>query len=464
MSRFWSRLTHDLKPYVPGEQPRMAELVKLNTNESPFGPSPRALEALRGEANETLRLYPDPQATALRAALATYHAVRPEQVFVGNGSDEVLAHAFAALLKHDAPLLFPDITYSFYPVYCRLFGIACETVPLDQAMQINIADYRRPAGAIILPNPNAPTGVALSRAEIVTLLHEHPDAPVVIDEAYVDFGAETAIPLVASHPNLLVVQTMSKSRALAGLRVGYAIGDADLIEGLTRVKDSFNSYPLGRPAQAGAIASLEDEAHFQQSKARVIAGRERLTYGLLRLGFEALPSSANFVFAGGCSSRRRVAPAGGDRPPFFNTTHRRLFADHGRHRRTNRPAVGGPVGYPGRCACRGLTATPRSSPRPACGAEVENSLSEFRVRGLIRESDLVERPPHPGPLPARGAREKCLGSECLRSGCRPCAWRPALHPVPDSYSRRRRVRAAGRAGRNPAGYLRSRPHRRSASP
>jgi histidinol-phosphate aminotransferase len=297
MSRFWSRLTHDLKPYVPGEQPRMAELVKLNTNESPFGPSPRALEALRGEANETLRLYPDPQAIALRAALATYHAVRPEQVFVGNGSDEVLAHTFAALLKHDAPLLFPDITYSFYPVYCRLFGIAYETVPLDQAMQINIADYRRPAGAIILPNPNAPTGVALSRAEIVTLLHEHPDAPVVIDEAYVDFGADTAIPLVASHQNLLVVQTMSKSRALAGLRVGYAIGDADLIEALTRVKDSFNSYPLGRPAQAGAIASLEDEAYFQHSKARVIAGRERLTYGLARLGFEVLPSSANFVFA-----------------------------------------------------------------------------------------------------------------------------------------------------------------------
>ena len=167
MSRFWSSLTHDLKPYVPGEQPRMAELVKLNTNESPFGPSPRALEAIRGEATDTLRLYPDPQASALRAALATYHQVGPEQVFVGNGSDEVLAHAFAALLKHDAPLLFPDITYSFYPVYCRLFGIAYEAVPLDQAMQIRSSDYRRPAGALIVPNPNAPTGVALSRAEIV---------------------------------------------------------------------------------------------------------------------------------------------------------------------------------------------------------------------------------------------------------------------------------------------------------
>src|SRR6201746_2324027 len=297
MSRFWSSRTHDLTRSAPGAQPRMAELVKLNTNESPFGPSPRALEAIRGEADDTLRLYPDPQASALRAALASYHAVRPEQVFVGNGSDEVLAHAFVALLKHDAPLLFPDITYSFYPVYCRLFGIAYETVPLDQAMQIRVADYRRPAGAVILPNPNAPTGVALSRAEIEALLKDHPDAPVVIDEAYVDFGAETAIPLVASHPNLLVVQTMSKSRALAGLRVGYAIGDADLIEALTRVKDSFNSYPLGRPAQAGAIASLQDEAWFQASRARGIEGRARLTSGRVRVGFEVLPSSANFVFA-----------------------------------------------------------------------------------------------------------------------------------------------------------------------
>jgi histidinol-phosphate aminotransferase len=194
-------------------------------------------------------------------------------------------------------LLFPDITYSFYPVYCRLFDIAYEAVPLDEALQIRVADYRRPAGAIVVPNPNAPTGLALSRGEIATLLEEHPDAPVVIDEAYVDFGAETAIPLVASHSNLLVVHTMSKSRALAGLRVGYAIGDRDLIEALTRVKDSFNSYPLGRPAQAGAIASLDDEAYFQQSRARVIEGRERLRRGLVRLGFEVLPSSANFVFA-----------------------------------------------------------------------------------------------------------------------------------------------------------------------
>lgn len=297
MSRFWSKAVHDLHPYVPGEQPRIADLLKLNTNESPLGPSPRVAAAIAGEGGETLRLYPDPEATALRETLARYHGVRPEQVFVGNGSDEVLAHAFAALLKQDAPLLFPDVTYSFYPVWSGLFGIDYETVPLDEAMRVRLTDYRRPAGAIILPNPNAPTGIALTCSEVATLLTEHADIPVVIDEAYVDFGAETAIPLIAEHPNLLVVHTMSKSRALAGLRVGYAIGDTALIDGLIRVKDSFNSYPLGRPAQAGAIASIEDEDWFQTSRRTVIATRARMTEGLEALGFEVLPSSANFVFA-----------------------------------------------------------------------------------------------------------------------------------------------------------------------
>jgi histidinol-phosphate aminotransferase len=297
MSRFWSALVSDLQPYVPGEQPRVADLIKLNTNEAPFGPSPLAMAAIAAEAADTLRLYPDPQASGLRAALADHHGVSPDQVFVGNGSDEVLAHVFAGLLKHDRPLAFPDITYSFYPVYCRLFGITHVTVPLDDAMRIRIGDFPASAGAIILANPNAPTGIALTRAEIAALLAAHPDIPVVIDEAYVDFGAESAIPLVADHPNLLVVHTMSKSRALAGLRVGYAVGDAELIQALLRVKDSFNSYPLGRPAQAGAIASVQDEAYFQSTRATVIASRQRLSAGLEALGFEVLPSQANFVFA-----------------------------------------------------------------------------------------------------------------------------------------------------------------------
>ncbi len=222
---------------------------------------------------------------------------RPEQVFVGNGSDEVLGHAFVALLKQPKPLLFPDVTYSFYPVWAQLFGLGWEPVKLDGDMRVRVEDYRRDAGSIVIANPNAPTGVGLSRAEIAQLLEDHPDIPVLIDEAYVDFGGESAVPLIARHRNLLVVQTMSKSRALAGLRVGYALGDAGLIEALRRVKDSFNSYPLGRIAQAGATASVRDNAYFRQSCATVIAGREAMTRDLITLGFAVLPSSANFVFA-----------------------------------------------------------------------------------------------------------------------------------------------------------------------
>ncbi len=297
MSRFWSAATHDLVPYVPGEQPKMAGLIKLNTNECPYGPSPRALQAIRDATADTLRLYPDPESTALRDAIARLHRVDRSQVFVGNGSDEVLAHAFQGLLKHDAPLLFPDITYSFYPVYCGLYGIAHECVPLDEDFRVRPEDYRRTCGAIIIANPNAPTGIALSLDEIETILRDHPDQPVVIDEAYVDFGADSAIALVGRHPNLLVVHTLSKSRALAGLRVGYAVGDAALIEALVRVKDSFNSYPLDRLAEAGATAAMEDETWFRDTTARIVRSRETLVGGLERLGFQVLPSAANFVLA-----------------------------------------------------------------------------------------------------------------------------------------------------------------------
>jgi histidinol-phosphate aminotransferase len=297
MSRYWSAVVHGLTPYVPGEQPKLANLVKLNTNENPYGPSPKVLEAVRAEATDSLRLYPDPNSDRLRAALAAYHGVTPAQVFVGNGSDEVLAHAFMALLKHERPILFPDITYSFYPVYCGLYGIDHRAVPLSDAFEIRVDDYRVPNGGIIFPNPNAPTGRLLGLDAIERLLAGNPDSVVVIDEAYIDFGGESAIPLTARHPNLLVTRTLSKSHALAGLRVGYAVGQPALIEALNRVKDSFNSYPLDRFAQAGALASIEDHAYFESLCARVVATRTRLVEAMTRLGFEVLPSAANFVFA-----------------------------------------------------------------------------------------------------------------------------------------------------------------------
>ncbi|MBS1188502.1 MAG: histidinol-phosphate transaminase [Rhodocyclaceae bacterium] len=300
MSKFWSRLVHGLTPYVPGEQPKLANLVKLNTNENPYPPSPRVMAAVQAELGEDgarLRLYPDPNADGLKAAVAREFGVQAKEVFVGNGSDEVLAHVFQALLKHDQPILFPDITYSFYPVYCGLYGIDYRAVPLAEDFSLRVEDYRQPNGGIIFPNPNAPTGRLLSLAEIESLLAGNPGSVVVIDEAYVDFGGESAVALVHRFPNLLVVHTFSKSRSLAGLRVGFAVGHADLIEALERVKNSFNSYPLDRLALAGAVAALEDREHFERTRQAVIATREKLTAELAVLGFEVLPSAANFVFA-----------------------------------------------------------------------------------------------------------------------------------------------------------------------
>ncbi|BDI03422.1 histidinol-phosphate transaminase [Sphaerotilus microaerophilus] len=311
MSRFWSPLVHQLSPYVPGEQPKLPHLVKLNTNENPYPPSPAVQAAIQAELGADaarLRLYPDPSASALRASIAAAHGLTPEQVFVGNGSDEVLAHAFMALLNHrDAqgaprPLLYPDITYSFYPTYCRLYGITPLTVPLDERFQIRVDDLiaaarASNAGGVIFPNPNAPTGCGIARSEIERLLTALPDCVVVVDEAYVDFGAESALPLIAAHPNLLVVHTLSKSRSLAGLRVGFAAGQAELVEALVRVKDSFNSYPLDRLALVGAQAAIEDVAWFEQTRGAVIRSRELLVTELAALGFEVLPSQANFVFA-----------------------------------------------------------------------------------------------------------------------------------------------------------------------
>ena len=302
MSRYWNSLVAKLDPYVPGEQPRIQNLIKLNTNEHPYGPSPKVIEAIKAHANDSLRLYPDPTALELRQAIGRRFDLLPEQVFVGNGSDEVLAHVFHALLKHDKPVLFPDITYSFYPVYCGLYEIQFNTVPLDTHLKIRVEDYLpssgdRKVGGIIFPNPNAPTGAAHRIGEVERIVAANQDVVVVVDEAYVDFGAQSAVSLINKYPNLLVVHTLSKSRSLAGLRVGYAMGHPDLIQGLDRVKNSFNSYPLDRLALAGATAAIEDQPYFEKTRDAVVRTRESLTKGLEHLGFEVLPSAANFVFA-----------------------------------------------------------------------------------------------------------------------------------------------------------------------
>ena len=300
MSRYWSDIVQHLTPYVPGEQPALAHPVKLNTNENPYPPSPRVVEAIRrelGDDGASLRRYPDPTARKLRETVAAHHGIPADNVFVGNGSDEVLAHVFQALLKHDEPIRFPDVTYSFYPTYARLYGVAFETIPLDESFAIRVDDYYVPNGGVLIANPNAPTGRALPLAEIERLVAGSPDSVVVVDEAYVDFGAQSAVALTTRYPNLLVVQTVSKARSLAGMRVGFAFGHPELIEALNRVKDSFNSYPLDRLAQAAAQAAYEDDAWFRATCAKVIASRERLSEGLSELGFAVVPSAANFVFA-----------------------------------------------------------------------------------------------------------------------------------------------------------------------
>ena len=297
MSRYWSDFVKQLQPYTPGEQPKISNLTKLNTNENPYGPSSEALAAMQRLLNEDLRLYPPPNADDLKDSIANYYGLEAGQVFVGNGSDEVLAHVFNGLLKQDAPLLFPDISYSFYPVFCQLYDIQFSKIPLADDFSIDISDYQRPNGGIIFPNPNAPTGRLLDLQVIEQLLRANSDSVVVVDEAYIDFGGVSAVPLIAQYDNLLVVHTMSKSRSLAGMRIGYAMGNAELIEGLERVKNSFNSYPLGHLQIAAAVASFNDQDYFEQTTARVIASREQLTEQLQELNFEVLPSKANFVFA-----------------------------------------------------------------------------------------------------------------------------------------------------------------------
>ncbi|WP_284091565.1 histidinol-phosphate transaminase [Acinetobacter pittii] len=298
--RFWSPEVRELEPYVPGEQPKIQNLLKLNTNENPYPPSPKVVEAVQAVLThqaDALRLYPDPDATALKHAIAKQQNIEVSQVFVGNGSDEVLAHIFKAFFLQDEPILYPDITYSFYPVYSQFFGTKTKEIPLNDNFEIEVKDYVQPNGGVIITNPNAPTSIALGLAEIEQILKANPDRVVVIDEAYVDFGAESAVSLVNRYENLVVCQTTSKSRSLAGLRVGFAIAQSHLIAALEAVKNSFNSYPIDRFAIAAAVASFEDQTYFEEQCQKVISSREKLVEELTVLGFKVLPSKANFIFA-----------------------------------------------------------------------------------------------------------------------------------------------------------------------
>lgn len=299
MSSYWSDFVKDLEPYSPGEQPQISNITKLNTNENPYGPSPAVIKAISEAADDRLRLYPPPEAEQLKSKIAEHFQLSASQVFVGNGSDEVLAHVFNGLLNHPekGPLLFPDISYSFYPVFCQLYDISHEKVPLAEDFSIDVNQYQRANGGIIFPNPNAPTGMLLGLDAIESLLQKNADSVVVVDEAYVDFGGESAASLIDQYQNLLVVQTMSKSRSLAGMRVGYALGSEHLIEGLNRIKNSFNSYPLGHLQIAAAIAAFDDQSYFQKTSQKVITARENVVQQLENLGFKVLPSKANFVLA-----------------------------------------------------------------------------------------------------------------------------------------------------------------------
>ncbi len=296
MNKFWSRRIRDIVPYTPGEQPKDRQFIKLNTNECPYPPSPAAIGAIRAAAGDSLRLYPDPECSALRAAIAEREGLSPAQVFCGNGSDELLAFAFQAFFDPDREVVFPKITYSFYPVYTDFFGLKRREVPMNPDFSDPIDLLCGQNGGVVLANPNAPTGIAVGLDTVEKLLDANPDVVVIVDEAYVDFGAQSAVSLIGRHPNLLVVQTTSKSRALAGLRVGWAMGDEHLIAGLRCVRDCVNSYTVDRLAQAGAAAAVRDEPYFQLVRRRVMDTRERTAQALKEIGFTVLPSQANFLF------------------------------------------------------------------------------------------------------------------------------------------------------------------------
>ncbi len=292
----WQDNVRRVEPYIPGEQPDFPDMIKLNTNECPYPPSPKVSEAVAAFAGSSLRLYPDPNCRSLREAIAKRYGVAPEQVFVGVGSDDVLAMAFMTFFNSEKPILFPDITYSFYDVWAELYRIPYVQLPLKDDFTIDPKDYLRENGGIVIANPNAPTGAELSQAHIETILAGNPGSTVIVDEAYVDFGGTSALPLLEKYDNLLVVQTFSKSRAMAGIRIGYAIGSGEMIGYLTAVRNSFNSYTMNRLTLSCGVAAVEDEAYFQEITAKIIATRERAVERFRALGFIVPESKANFLF------------------------------------------------------------------------------------------------------------------------------------------------------------------------
>lgn len=296
MKELWSQRCRGLIPYTPGEQPKGRKLIKLNTNENPYPPSPQALRAIKEAAGEGLRLYPDPECTELREGIALALDVKPEQIFVGNGSDEVLSLAFQAFFDPDKPIRFADITYSFYPVFADFYGLSYREIPLDEHFSLPLAPFLEPGGGVVLANPNAPTGRELDLCDIRSIVAANENSVVVVDEAYVDFGSRSAVELVSLFPNLLVVRTFSKGRSLAGLRVGYAVGDKDLIAGLNAVKNSFNSYPVDRLAQAGALGAIRDQDYFRATATKIISTRACASGHLRSMGFTVCDSAANFLF------------------------------------------------------------------------------------------------------------------------------------------------------------------------
>jgi len=294
--QFWTELVQRLTPYVPGEQRPGSNTVKLNTNENPYPPSPQVLAAIQAISGAELSRYPDPESSELRSTLASYHKLDISEVFVGNGSDEILAMAFMAFFSGDQPLQYPELSYSFYPVYCELLNIEKRPLPLNDDFSIDLDAFEDNKGGIIFPNPNAPTSIAETVDAIEHLLQRVPNTLVLVDEAYVDFGGKSVVGLISRYPNLLVTHTYSKSRSLAGMRLGAAFGHSDLINGINRVKNSFNSYPVDAVAQVAGVASLKDEAYYRATVGKIIATREWTSDELRKRGFKVLDSAANFIF------------------------------------------------------------------------------------------------------------------------------------------------------------------------